>query len=407
MDLYEQIKRARERRANAWEAAKAVLDEAGTAGRGLEGELLERYERADSDVESLTREIDALERQLENERADHSFIEEREERTGIPADQYDEVFRSYLRGGIGALEHDERQVLRRGFVAEERAQSVGTSSGGGYTVPEGFWNRLQETLLAFGGAVGNVNLITTGSGNDLPWPTVDDTSNKGAILAENTQVSEQDVTFGVNSLGAYKYTSKLIRVSLELLQDSAIDVEALIARKLGERLARIYNEHLTTGSGSGQPDGLATSPTTGKTFASATVQTHDELLDLIHSVDQAYRGAPGVSWMFNDTTALGVRKIVDGDGNKAWQPGLVQGQPDRLLGYPYIVNTDMPGPTTGNVSMLFGDFRAGYVQRQVRGVQLVRFDEKYMDYFQIGFTAFGRMDGTKDDTSAYKAGVQA
>lgn len=405
MDLYARIKDARERRARAWEDAKSILDEAHEAGHGLTGELQERYERSDAEVEALSREIDALEKQLEADRRDNAFIEQREEETGTSADEYDAVFRDFLRYGAGNLSPERRTILRGGFDPEVRAQGVGTDSAGGYTVPEGFWNRLQETLLAYGGIMGNVNLITTATGNDLPWPTNDDTGNKGAILAENTQISEQDLTFGVTSLGAYKYTSKLVRISLELLQDSALDVEGIVTRKLGERLSRIYNEHFTTGSGSGQPDGIATSPTTGVTAASATVWTHDELIELVHTVDPAYRA--GSKWMFGDSNAEAFRKIVDGNGNKAWQPGLVQGQPDRLLGYDYVVNQDMPAPTTGNVSVLFGDFRSGYVVRQVKGVQLVRFDEKYMDYFQIGFTAFGRVDGTKDDTSAYKAGVQA
>jgi len=400
---YNELKALYAKRARVWEQAKALLDDTRDA------EWTSEHEKQHADLETemarYDREIDHAERERKLDARDEAIHEEREEE-GTPQERYNLVFDKWTRGGMPSLERDEREVLQTGFESHDRAQSVGTGSAGGFTVPQGFMNRIQETLLAFSDLASTVNVITTATGNDLPWPTNDDTANEGAILTENTQITEQDVTFGTKQINAYLYTSKLIRVSYQLLQDSAFDIEGFLARKMGERLARIYNRHWTVGTGAAQPDGIAVSPTTGVTAASATVWTHDELIDLQHSVDPAYRGN-NAKWMFNDTSLGEMRKLVDGNGNKAWAPGLTPGIPSTLLGNPYIINQNMPSQATGNVAVLFGDFHTGYIIRQVRGVQSVRLDERYADFLQVGFFAFGRMDGTKDDTAAYKAGVMA
>lgn len=398
----QRIKQLREERARVWEEYQGELDRiASDESLGIDAETKAKFDEMDSRLDGLGSEIEVLERGRKLDDLDVKHFEEKGEPGSPEKRSYDAVFDTWVRGGAGSLELEDRQLL-----AEHRAQSVGTDSAGGYTVPEGFWNRVQETMLAFGGVLEVANVISTATGNTLPWPTNDDTANEGAILGENTQITEQDLTFGSKNLDAYKYTSKLVRVSYELLQDSAIDIEGFLARKLAMRLARIHNRHFTVGTGTGQPDGIAVSPVTGKTAASATAVTHDELIDLIHSVDPAYR-IPSSRFMFADGTAAAIRKVTDGDGNKAWQPGLKEGQPDTLLGYGITVNQNMPAMTTGNVAALFGDFNSGYVVRNVKDAQLVRLDERYADYLQVGFFMFDRADGTKDDTAAYKALVMA
>ena len=398
----QRIKQLREERARVWEEYQGELDRvAGDDSLGIDTDTRAKLDTMDVRIDSLGSEIEVLERGRKLDALDEKHFEEKGEPGSPEKRTYDAVFESWIRGGTGELALEDRQLL-----AEKRAQSVGTNTAGGYTAPEGFWNRVQETLLAFGGVREVANIINTETGNTLPWPTNDDTANEGAILGENAQITEQDLTFGSKNLEAYKYTSKLVRVSYELLQDSAIDIEGFLARKLAMRLARIHNRHFTLGTGTAQPDGIAVSPVTGVTAAGAAAITHDELIDLIHSIDPAYR-TPQSGFMFADTTAALLRKITDGDGNKAWAPGLVAGQPDSILGYGYTVNQNMPAATTGNVSVLFGDFHSGYVIRDVRDMQLVRLDERYADYLQVGFFAFDRADGTKDDTAAYKALVQA
>lgn len=398
----QRIKQLRKERARVWDEYQGELDRvANDENLGIDAETRAKLDEMDTVLNSLGDEIEVLERGRKLDEIDERHFEEHGEPGSPEKRSYDAVFDTWLRHGSAQLDIEDRKTL-----AEKRAQSVGTNSAGGYTVPEGFWNRVQETMLAFGGVREVATVVNTATGNDLPWPTNDDTTNEGAILAENTQITEQDLTFGTNQLNAYKYTSKLVRVSYELLQDSAIDIEGFLARKLAMRLARIHNRHFTVGTGSSQPDGIAVSPTTGVTAAGATAITHDELIDLIHSVDPAYR-AQSSGFMFADGTAALLRKVTDGDGNKAWAPGLQPGQPDTLLGYGYTINQHMPAATTGNVSVLFGDFASGYVIRNVRDAQLVRLDERYADYLQVGFFMFDRADGTKDDTAAYKALVQA
>ena len=274
---------------------------------------------------------------------------------------------------------------------ELRAQST-TDSAGGYTIPEGFVFELERALLAFGGMRQVSSVIRTDSGNDLPWPTVNDTSNAGAILAENTQVSEQDVTFGSLTLGAYKYTSKLVRVSEELMQDSAFNLAQVLGSLLGERVARILNTHFTTGSGSGQPNGVVEASPVGKTCASASAITASEIIDLFHSVDPSYRDGDRSVFMMNDSTVAAVRKLTDDQGQFLWQTGMQAGVPDRLYGRRVVVNQDVADIAAGSLPAIFGDLSL-YKIRDVRSVRLRRLVERYADYDQQGFVAFSRHDG--------------
>lgn len=269
------------------------------------------------------------------------------------------------------------------------AQSVGTDTAGGHTTAPGFVSNLEAALLQFGGVRQVANVIRTATGSALDWPTVNDTSNSGALLAENTQDSEQDVTFGNLTLNAYKYTSKIVRVSAELMQDSIFDMGSTIGALVGERLGRIQNTHATTGTGSSQPNGIVTAATLGKTTAGATAITMDELLDLQASVDPAYR--VNGTWMMNDATRNYVRKLKSSDSNYHWQPSAIAGDPDRLFNNPVVINQDMASIATSAKTVLFGDV-SKYLIREVLGVTLIRMDERYADYGQVAFVAITRFD---------------
>jgi HK97 family phage major capsid protein len=271
---------------------------------------------------------------------------------------------------------------------EARAQSL-SGSAGGYTVPQGFLNQLEASLLAFGGMREVATILRTAEGNDLPIPTVSDHSNVGAILAENTQVAEQDVTFGQITLKAYKYSSKLIRVSAELLQDSAIDLESFIGGALGERIARILNTHFTTGDNSSKPQGIIASGA-GVTAASATAITYGELVDLQHSVDPAYRG--NAKFMMHDSTFKAIRKLLDGQNRPIFQPDITAASPGTLLGSPIVINQDCATIAASAKAVFFGDF-SKYLIRDVQDFTLLRLEERYADYHQVGFVGFSRHDG--------------
>jgi HK97 family phage major capsid protein len=332
-----------------------------------------------------------------------------EERHGGPdkAEAYANAWRSWVREGTTELSGEERAALRTGWVdgKELRAQGVATGAAGGYMVPAPFRAKLIEKMQFFSSMRDVAEVITTETGATLPWPTNDDTANVGAILSENSQVTEQDVTLGTNDVGAYMYTSKLVRVSLQLLNDNAFNLESWLAGVLGRRIGRAQNAHFTTGTGTAQPEGVQTNAVVGKTGAAGqtTSVIYDDLIDLIHSVDPAYRNSGRSRFMLNDATLATARKLKDDQGRPLWEPSVQVGVPDGLLGYPYTINQDMPVMAASAKSILFGDFFAGYLIRDVQDVQMLRLAERYADYLQVGFLAFARTDGTPQDTAAYKA----
>ncbi len=318
-----------------------------------------------------------------------------------------EVFQRAMRFGVESLDTEERHrvaELRASVSPEMRAQAAGTDAAGGYTVPEGFQVEIIKSMQMYGPMLdpGITRQLPTDSGNPLPWPTMDDTANKGALLGENTQAGEQDVTFGQKQLDAYTYTSKIVRVSLQLLQDSAFDMNRLIRDVFGERIGRIGNEHLTVGTGSSQPNGIVTASANGNTTSGTSAVTWEEVMDLYHSVDPAYRNMPNTRFMFHDNTLKALRKIKDNDGRFIWQPADVRtGAPATILEEPYSINQDMPQLGTGNKFMVYGDF-ARYVVRLVRDFTMLRLTERYADYLQVGFIGFSRLDGELVDGSAVK-----
>lgn len=419
-------KQLREKRANIWSQAQEFLERS-NKGDAMSAEDEAAWKRALDEVDALGEQIETRER---TDKLDQRFTEidaEAKDRPDVrgtggtgsgdsPSDaKYREAFNAYMRFGMNGINAEQRQLLQSNFRNEQRAQAVGTGSAGGYLAPQGFWAKVTETLKYFGGILAaGAEVIPTDSGITLPWPTNDDTSNTGALLSENTQITAQDMTFGQKQLGAYTYTSKLILVSLQLIQDSGIDVESFVGKKAGQRLGRIYNTHQTTGTGTSQPQGVVTGATTGKTTAASGAITYNEIVDLLHSVDVAYRGAPPseVAFMMNDLILAYVRKIRDdsggaGLGRPIWEPSVQVGVPDALLGYRVVVNNDMASTlVTTAKTMAFGNFNAGFVVRTVNGGTLMRLEERYADFLQVGFFAFGRMDALVQDSSAVKLLVQ-
>lgn len=422
------LRELRDQRAAAWTQA-CEYNRRDAAGEQLSGDDETGWQRALAEVDRLGDLITTRERNASLESSFADIDQQTRGGDGQPSDgtggaaaggdggsidDYREAFRGFMRYGLDQLEPEQRQLIRGGFRAdpELRAQGVATGAGGGYMVPEGFWAKVTETMKFFGGVIeSGVELLDTDTGVDIPWPTNDDTGNKGALLSENTQITEQDLSMGGKTLGAYMYTSKLVRVSLQLIQDSAIDVENFIARKLGERLGRILNEHWTTGDAANKPQGCITGATVGKTTAGATAITYNEIIDLIHSVDAAYRS--DAAFQLHDLVLAYVRKIRDdsggaGLGRPIWEPSMQAGVPDLILGYRYAVNNDMASSiATTNKTMGFGNWRAAYVARRVNGAQLMRLAERYADFLQVGFFGFQRADGITQDPSAAKVLQQA
>jgi len=300
------------------------------------------------------------------------------------------VFHKWLRGGDGALNAADWGVV-------QNTMSTTTNSEGGFAVATEVATSILEALKAYGGMRAVADVIQTAQGNPINYPTSDGTSEVGELIGENTTATSADVVFGVKTLSTYKYSSKIVAVPYELLQDSSVDVEALVRNRLTTRLGRITNTHFTTGTGSSQPNGIVTASSAGKTGATGqtTSVIYDDLVDLQHSVDPAYR-ANG-KFMMNDLTVRSVRKIKDGQSRPIFVPGyevgVPGGVPDTLLGSPLVVNQDVAVMAASAKSILFGDF-SNYKIRDVMDVSLFRFtDSAYTKLGQVGFLAWMRAGG--------------
>ncbi len=279
-------------------------------------------------------------------------------------------------------------------------QASTLSSAGGYTIPEGFVNNLEQALLQFGGIREMADVMRTASGNDLPWPTVNDTTVKGAIIGENSAVTGGDMTFSTVIFRAYKYYSKLILCPAELIEDSAFNLPAFIGEACGIRIGRIQADHFTTGTGAGQPYGAVTQATLGKTATSATAISADDIMDLAQSVDPAYRKT-GCAFSMNDAILFAVKKLKDGMGRYLMQPSLAMGSPDTLLGYPISINQSMDSTvSSGKKTILFGQ-HSKYKIRDVAEIRLRRLVERYAEYDQEGFIMFMRSDGNLLDAGTH------
>jgi HK97 family phage major capsid protein len=402
-------------------AMRAITAKAAAETRNLTPEEQTEWEKLDKAQDALRAQIVREERQLELDR-------ELASKQGTPAADpakaattataaekdaaYSRAFRSWAAGGVEALEPEERSIMseRRASLSAEdiknlppriqkelRAQGVATGGAGGYTVPTGFSGVYEKALKSYSGVMQAARILDTETGNDLPWPTVNDTAQVGEQLGENVQAAAQDVTFGVVTLKAYKFSSKLMLCSIELLQDSAFDIEALLGELAAERIGRILNQRFTTGTGTAQPNGVVTAATSGFTLpvGNTLLQTWAGLNALEASVDPAYR--PGSAYMMNDTTFQTIKGLVDTTGRPLWQPlmtGSLAGQIGQgtLNGYPVYINQDMAVPAANAKTVLFGRFDK-YIVRRVRDIFVFRFAEKYMDFGQIGFLAFARYDG--------------
>jgi len=306
------------------------------------------------------------------------------------------IFAKWLRGGVSALTPEDLAKIRN-------AQSEGTNSQGGYTVETEVAKEVLEALKQFGGMRAAAEVIQTAMGNPMSFPTSDGTSELGELIAENASATGLDATFGTLGLPVYKYSSKIITVPWELLQDSNVDIEAFVRNRLVTRLGRVTNRDFTTGTGSSQPNGVVTAVSTGKTGATGQTGSviYDDLVDLQHSVDPAYREPGNCRFMMNDASVKVIRKIKDSQGRPIFVPGYEQGSPqgspDRLLGDPIQVNQSVATMAANAKSILYGDF-SYYKIRDVMDVQMFRFtDSVYTSAGQVGFLAWLRSGGNLID----------
>ncbi|MGW6210941.1 phage major capsid protein [Streptomyces sp. NPDC055109] len=405
-----QLDRLIEEQNKTWQRMQDIQNLAERESRDWTTEERTNWDAAEARLTEVSSDIERLNKMAALDKIDRSQIVST---TGEPADRrgggsgeeqrerYAEAFSTYLRGGMDRLTSEQRNMMMDQQV-DIRAMGGNTDIGGGFTVPDEFRNVMTETMKAFGGVFGLAEVITTSTGADLNWPTNDDTSNEGEILGENTAAGEQDIQVGGKKLKAYTFSSKQVRLSLQLLQDSAFGLEAWVPKKLGERIGRRAARAWTTGTGVDQPEGITTSAIVGKTGANGQTTSiiYDDLVDIEHSVDVAYR-ANG-EYLMHDLSLKVIRKLKDGQARPLWQPIPAPGFPATINGFKYNIDNSMPVPAASAKSIAFGDFKAGYLIRQVLDVQTLRLVERYAEFLQVAFLGFARMDGMINDSSAIR-----
>jgi HK97 family phage major capsid protein len=381
------------------------------------------FDQLDADAEAKLRQAEKIEKMEKREIADDPgddipdgknsnqklSLEETKQREDL-------AMRSFLATGsvpnelrsfmnVANPEKDDNTFIEkalRDLGIETKAQST-TTTGGGYTIPRGFQAELEKAVKAFGGMWETSRILKTSKGNVLDWPTVNDTANKARLISEsNTSAGGTDVTFGTQPYEAYKYTSDLIQVPFELLEDSEFDIAGLMVELLSERIWRGTNEAFTIADGSSKPHGIihSTNLSYGASTGNDTVLAYDDFVNLEHSCDPMYRRAAGAGWMFHDSVLREAKKIKDQVNQPIWNPALMtMGAPATLLGYKYTINQDMPIFFAGNGTdndndpcAIFGDLRK-YVIRQVNNMRMIRLNERYAELDQVAFVCLFRVDG--------------
>ena len=398
-------KQMREKRGALVEQMQGMVAAAKAEDRNLSNEENEKFDAISNEVDELRSAAARIER---SEELKKEMAAKAEVRDNAPAAKVEarDAFNAYLRKGMNGINSAEARAL-----AELRgtATQVTTNDGlGGFLVPENWSDFVSATELFKSDIEQVATILRTSNGQYFNLPANNDTSVVAAILGEGTAESVSDMTFTNVKFEPYTYSSKIVKVSNQLMSDNAFDLASFVGSQLANRLKRGINAHLTTGTGSSQPQGIVAGSAAGKTAASATAVTISEVMDLFYSVDASYRNAPGAGWMMNSATAKAIRVLGFGSSNDfpAYVPGMSVGEPDMLFGKPVYINEDMDGIATGNKSIIFGDLKQYYVH-EAGGVQLLRLSERFADALSTGYIAYRRVDGNVLQGSAIKHLVQA
>jgi len=391
----ENIQQMREQRTAAAAKLKALVE---NNTKKWTPENQTEYDGIVANIDGIDASIGRAEKVLAFEVENNTKIENKAIIANISVDEAEHilnkentVFDTLLRNGFSALNTEQ--------VAIYNAMSKGTNTEGGYLTPNDFSANLLQSLKDFGGMRSVAQIIRTSTGNTMDYPTTDATSEKGEILGENATAADEDAAFGTKSLAVQKFSSKAIAVPFELLRDSSIDLAAHINERLTQRLGRITNSMFTVGNGTNQPMGLMAAAGAGKIASTggASSVAFDDLVDLIHSVDPAYRSAGQCGFMFHDTTLRELKKLKDGQGRPLWLAGLSAKEPDTINNYQYTINQDVAQMAANSKSIAFGDF-SRYTIRDVSDIMLYRMEDSYYTRKgQVGFLAFMRSGGNLMD----------
>lgn len=394
------------------EENKALLDKASQEKRTLTTEEQQEFDRKDARITELRNQLDRI---AKSEAEERQLGESRGRKTTTSVVEVEHTreqdaqlaFRAWALGD-NATDEQIAAAQRIGFrytrkELEARALSSVTATQGQASIPDEMMKAYWEIQKWYGRVRNLATIYPTTTGAPLPIPTIDDTSNSGEIVTDGGAVTTTaDPTFGVVTLGAFKYSSKAVIVPIELLQDSSINLPVYLGNALGTRIGRKQNADFTAGGGTTLPFGVQVQASLGKTAAATNLITWDEVIDLFHSVDIAYRNRPSSSFMMSDPVAAFLRKLKDSQNRYLWEMSLQAGQPDRAFGQPVVINNDQDNTFATNKRLvLYGDF-AAYAIRDAGAPQFYRADELRLLNGQVVFLVFQRSDGNLVDTTAVR-----
>ena len=418
-------KELREKRHALAKQMHALVETAAQEARALTSDERTKFDALENDERAMKETIDVAEKlgPLEEERSAmrddlhqrHDFDAKRRDRPSVA--DYRDAFRAWALGKKAPSELRKRaekcgvdifrdefhfdEMTRRASTAATHAGSTATGADGVATEP---LQALVETVKKTGGIREVANVIVTQTGGTLSFPVIDDTSAVAVIVGESTARETQSPVLGAKTIAAHTYSSNIVKASIEFVQDEGFNFGAWLGNALGLRIARGTNAHFTIGSGSGQPHGAITEAMKGVQPSSAVANiSTTNLIALVHSVDPAWRMRPGTAFMMHDHTLKEAKSLVDSQGRPLWLPGLSAGEPDTLLGYPYVINNDMATNTsaTSDIKIVaFGNWQSYYIRDVAGGGAIVRLDERFADVGQIGWLSHTRHGGRTIASSA-------
>ena len=371
----------RAKRSKAWEAAKAFAETHTNSNGVLSAEDTQTYERMEQEIIDLGKEIQRRERQEAldaelnmpvNKPLTSSPANAEKPKTGRASNEYKEDFGRHLRG-----KKPIHNVLSESVDAD-----------GGYLVPEEFEKDIVRGIDETNIIRSIAKVITTANDRKIPIAVG---HSVATWTAENAAYTESNPTFGQKQIDAFKLTD-LVRVSIELLQDAAFDIEGYIIKEFSYAFGVAEEQAFCVGTGVNQPTGIFTADggEIGVTAGSATAVTIDDVINLVYSLKAPYR--KNAKFLMNEATVSLIRKLKDGNGNYLWQPSVQAGQPDKILGYDVFTTPFAPTIAGGALAIAFGDFSNYWIgDRGGRTVQ--RLNELYATNGQVGYVATELVDG--------------
>ena len=386
----------------------------------------QEFDRVQADVKSLDEKIETAVRresipapQERTREESDRIVERRLDSAGLSRRERDLAVAGWLLRGraaqterhraamsaAGLNDHGAEMVLRLageqpGKEYLERAHNTGVDVKGGFTVDELARGPIERKLYEFSGGLRSyATVVRTATGADYPIPTIEDTGTAVDHTELGAVADGDDLTFGESKIGCGTIHSGVAKISLELLQDSSLNMDREIGNALSERIARKVAAHHVQDTAAPW-EGLLDGATENAAGIDVEVPTYDDFLGLYHSVPQAYRASRSCAWAFSDSVLMRARLVKDGNGRPIWQPGMIAGEPDRLFSKPIVYM-----PDAGDDDLVFGDLSKFYI-REVRDVVLRRLDEKYITSLAVGFIAYYR-GGSKVVTAEPNALVKA